>query len=323
METPHFDLVDITRAIQKRFRFIVIITLIAAFIGAAFCLIKKNKYEASTRFLVTNPLYGDHNYLFRNIETRLVDYNGGDDDLDRVTAFANSDTVRDLIIRKCQFQTVYKADINNPRGHAYLMNIFNKNFNIKRTEYKEMVITYIAYDSATAANVANTSVDVLEEMYRRYYSSIRQGIYNSIYNKLQDIDSQVTALTDTLAGLRDKYKIYSIISPDRQTIESSDVKGTGGSGYGWAIEQVQNIEAVKDRLVSDRAKYVSLLNEFSASFTNDMRFLKVVTRALPPVDPKGPGLLLTAVIAALLGAFFSIIYVLLMAYYRMINSIQR
>lgn len=286
-------------------------------------MVKKNKYKADTRFLVTNPLYGDHNYLFRNHETRFVDYNGGDDDLDRVTAFANSDTVRDKIIRKCQFQTVYKADINDPRGHAYLMTIFNKNFNIKRTEYKDMEISYTAYDSVTAANVANTSVQVLEEMYRQYYSSIREGVYNSIKNKLKDVDSQVTALTDTLAGLRDKYKIYSIISPGRQTIINSDVKGSGGSGYGWAIEQVQNIEAIKDQLVSDRAKYVSILNEFAASFSDDMRFLKVTTRAIPPVDPKGPGLLLTIVIAALVGAFFSTIYILLIAYYRMINSIQR
>ncbi len=323
MDTLHFDLVDIVRAIQKKFRFILIITIITAILGGIFYAVKNKKYKADSRFLVTNPLYGDHNYLFRNHETRFVDYNGGDDDLDKVTALANSDTVRDRIIRNCQFQEVYKSDINTPKGHAYLMDIFNKNFNIRRTEYKDMEVSYTAYDSTTAANVANMSVKVLEEVYRNYYVSIRQGVYNSIKHKLADVDSQVNSLTDTLAQLRDQYKIYSLISPSREGMLGGDVKGSGGPGYGKAMEVVQNIEATKDQLVTDRAKYASILNEFSASFNEDMRFLKVITRATPPVDPKGPGLLITVIVAALLGVFFSVIYVLLMAYYRMINSIQR
>jgi len=323
MDTLHFDLVDIVRAIQKKFRFVLIITIVAAILGGIFYAVKHKKYKADTRFLVTNPLYGDHNYIFRTHETRFVDYNGGDDDLDKVTAFANSDTVRDKIIRKCQFQQIYKDDINSPQGHAHLMEVFNKNFNIKRTEYKDMEISYIAYDSVTAANVANTSVEVLEEMYRSYYAGIRQGIYNSIKHKLADVDSQVNAYTDTLARLRDQYKIYSIISPARETMTTGEVKGAGGSGYGKAMEQVQNIEATKDQLVTDRAKYVSILNEFSASFNDDMRFLKVTTRAIPPSGPNGPGLMLTLIVAALLGLFFSVMYTLLMAYYKMINSIKR
>lgn len=323
MDTLHFDLVDIVRAIQKRFRFIVIIAIIAGILGAVFFMVKKKKYTATVDFLVTNPLYGDHNYLFRNIETRLVDYNGGDDDLDKVTAFANSDTVRDRIIRNSQFQVIYNADITDPRGHDFLMDIFNKNFNIKRTEYKNMEISYTAYDSVTAANVANMSVKVLEEVYRNFYVSIRQGIYNSLQHQLVAVDSQVNVLTDTLARLRDQYKIYSIISPNRQTMSSGEVKGSGGSGYGKAIELIQNIEATKDQLVSDRAKYVSLLNEFSASFNEDMRFLKVIGKATPPTSPKGPGLVFTVVVGALLGLFFSVMYVLLMAYYKMVNSIHR
>ncbi len=322
MDTLRFDLVDIVKAIQKKFRFILIMTIIAALLGVVFCLVKKKKYKAATRFLVANPLTGDHNYLFRNHETRFVDYNGGDDDLDRVTAFANSDTVHDRIIRNCQFQIVYNADINTPKGHAFLMDIFNKNFNIKRTEYKDMEISYMAYDSVTASNVANMSVKVLEEVYRNYYASIRQDIYNSIKHKLADVDSQVNVLTDTLGRLRDQYKIYGIISPTRQTMINGDVKG-GGNGYGKALEVVQNIEATKDQLVEDRAKFASILNEFSASFNEDMRFLKVISKADPPMDPKGPGLLITAIVAAMLGLFFSVVYVLLMAYYKMVNSIQR
>jgi len=323
MTTPYFDLVDIIRAIQKHRRFIIIVTVVAAILGALFFAVRKKKYKAEAKFLVTNPLYGDRNYLFRNRDTRFIDFFGGDDDLDKVTALAGSDTVRDRIIRNCQFQEVYKSDINDPKGHAYLMTIFNKNFNIKRTEYKDMEVSYIAYDAQTAANVANMSVQVIEEMYRSYYTNIKQSVEKSITGKVTQLDSSIEALTDTLATMRDKYKIYDIISPSRENIISGEIKGGGGAGYGKAIEEIQNIESIKDQYVTDRARYISELNEFAASTNSSMRFLKTITTAEPPLNPNGPGLLLTAVIAALLGFFFSVIYIVLMAYYRMLNMVER
>ncbi|MGN6569386.1 MAG: Wzz/FepE/Etk N-terminal domain-containing protein [Flavipsychrobacter sp.] len=322
MTTPYFDLVDIIRAIQKHRRFIIIVTVVAAILGALFFAVRKKKYKAEAQFLVTNPLYGDRNYLFRNRDTRFIDFFGGDDDLDKVTALAGSDTVRDRIIRNCQFQEVYKSDINDPKGHAFLMNIFNKNFNIKRTEYKDMEVSYIAYDAQTAANVANMSVKVLEEIFRSYYTNIKKSVETSIANKVTQLDSSINALTDTLAAMRDQYKIYDIISPARQNIITGDIKG-GGAGYGKAIEEIQNIESVKDQYVSDRARYISELNEFAASTNSSMRFLKVITPAEAPLNPSGPGLMLTIVVAALLGLFFSVIYTVLMAYYRMLNTVER
>lgn len=322
MTTPYFDLVDIIRAIQKHRRFIIIVTVVAAILGGLFFAVRKKKYKAEAKFLVTNPLYGDRNYLFRNRDTRFIDYFGGDDDLDKVTALAGSDTVRDRIIRNCQFQEVYKSDINDPKGHAYLMGIFNKSFNIKRTEYKDMEVSYIAYDAQTAANVANMSVQVLEEVFRSYYTGIKKSVETSIANKVTSMDSAIGALTDTLANMRDKYKIYDIISPARENVITGDIKG-GGAGYGKAIEEIQNVESIKDQYVSDRARYISELNEFAASTNGSMRFLKMTSRAEAPINPSGPGLMLTIIVAALLGFFFSIIYIVLMAYYRMLNTVER
>jgi LPS O-antigen subunit length determinant protein (WzzB/FepE family) len=322
MANPTFDLVDVIRTIQKKKRFIIIITVIALALGGLFLLVKKKKYKAEARFLVNNPLYGDRNTLFRSFETRYVDYFGGDDDLDKITAFANSDTVRDLIIRKCQFQEIYKQDINTPKGHAALMGIFNRNFNLKRSEYKDMEVTYIAYDAQTAATVANTTFDVLEATYRYYYKSMKEGLYTSINDKLKQVDSTINVLTDSLANMRERYNIYSIISPTRQNVIYSDVKGSG-KGFGKAIEQVQNIEAVKDQLVTDRAHYISNLNEFSASENDAIGMLKLITRALPPQSPSGAGVQMVLLASACLGLFFSTMYVLMMAYFRKLNEVVR
>ena len=122
--------------------------------------------------------------------------------------------------------------------------------------------------------------------------------------------------------MRDRYGIYSLISPARRDMVGGEMKG-GGKGYGKAIEQIQNIESIKDQLVTDRAHYISTLNEFSATENSAMEFLKVITRALPPTSPTGAGPVMILAVAAFLGIFFSSIYVLLMAYFHKLNAVVR
>jgi uncharacterized protein involved in exopolysaccharide biosynthesis len=122
--------------------------------------------------------------------------------------------------------------------------------------------------------------------------------------------------------MRDQYGIYSIISPSRQNMLVSELKG-GGKGYGRAIEELQNIESIKDQLVADRAHYISALNEFYATTNSALEFVKVITRALPPLNPAGLSMTMTLIAAALLSFFFATLYVLLMAYYRKLNAIER
>ena len=323
MTTPSFDLVDVIRTIQKQKRFIIVITVAAMVVGGLFYAVKKKKYKADATFFVNNPLYGDRNTLFRSTETRYVDYFGGDDDLDKITALGNADTVKDRIIRRCDFDKIYKfGDMNNVTAHAMYMSTFAKNFNLKRSEYKDITVSYIAYDPKTAAGVANMAEDVLEETFRQYYTSMKEGMVASIHSKVVQLDSTIKVLTDTLAAMRDKYGIYSIISPARQNVISGDMKG-GGKGYGMAVEEIQNIESVKDQLVSDRAHYISVINEFSAAANSSMTYLKVISRATPPTSPTGASLKMIVLVAGCLGLFFSIMYVLMIAYYRKLNAVIR
>jgi len=321
MPTPTFDLIDVIKTIQKQKRTILLITLACMACGAIMVGVKKKKYKDTTRFFVNNPLYGDRSTLFRNVEQRYVDYFGGDDDIDRVTALLSSDTVVDKIIRRCDFDKIYKLDINTPKGNQELKNIFNKNFKLKRSEYKDIEVSFVAYEPATAATIANTTVATVEESFRAYYTNMKMGMYQSIADKVKEMDSSINIYSDSLANMRDRYGIYSIISPARANVIVSDVKP--GKGLGKGIEQIQNIESIKDQLVTDRAKYYSLLNEFSTTTNSNMSYIKVTTRALPPVSPSGISMPIMAAIGAFLGLFFSTTLVVLLAYYKLLNAVVR
>jgi hypothetical protein len=75
--------------------------------------------------------------------------------------------------------------------------------------------------------------------------------------------------------------------------------------------------------VTDRAKYISIINEFNVASNNNMTYLKMTTRATPPNSPAGPSLLIVLIVTGGLGLFFSVLYALVVGYYRILMAVER
>lgn len=321
MTTPRFDLVDIAQTIRHRRRFILIATILTVLVGILFTFVRKNKYKAQAEFFLSNPLYADRNYLFRSHDMHFVDFFAGDDDIDKIIVTAESDLVKDKVIANLGLAKAYDCDMSKPEDRNKLKSLYNKRFNIKRSEYRHLIVDYTDTDPERSAAVVNEHIRVTEEVYRQYYNTIKGYAYNSIKDKIDEMDSTINTMTDTLSLLRDKYKIYDIISPSRSTV-SGEIRSASANGYG--VEEIQNVSSIKDQLVIDRAKYISLLNEFSTGTKEgETKFIQVTNTAVPPTDPVGLGLVLTVIACALIGFFFSTLYILLVTYYRIIISVQR
>lgn len=324
MSTPRFDLVDIAQTLRRRQRLIIIVTVLAAVLGAVFSLIRKKKYEAKADIIMTNPLYTDRNNLFRANEMRFVDYFGGDDDADRVLVIAESDTVREMVAQRLNLADAYKLDMSKADDRGKLKGIFKKNYKVNRTEYKTCEIFYTDTDPDRASAVVNESIKASEEIFRGYYVHMRNKVHASINEKMTEMDSTISSLTDTLATLRNQYGIYDIIAPGRMNVMSGSIKSNGSSNFGKGVEQIQNIESIKDQLVADRARYYSLLNEFSTgNKANDLSLIQWITPATAPTDPKGLGTVMMVIACALLGFFFAALYVLISVYYRLLITAER
>ncbi len=226
MSTPRFDLVDVTQTLRNRRRLIIIVTAIAAVLGAAAFLVSKREYKAEASFLMANPLYTDKNNIFQGKEVTFVDYFAGDDDVDRLMTLTESDTIKYVVARKLGLAEAYKLDMSKPRDVEKLRDIFKDNYKVTRTEYNSCTLTYVDTDPARAAAVVNECVKVIEEIFRSYYVAQRQKVIVSIQRKITEMDSTVNVLTDTLAVLRDRYNIYDIMSPGRENIILSSTLGS-------------------------------------------------------------------------------------------------
>jgi len=322
MSTPRFDLVDITQTLRKRRRFIIIITILAAIVGGLFFMVKKKKYVGKTEFLVSNPLYSDRVNMFGAANNKM-DYFGDEDDIDKVVALSESDTVMMQVLKGAGLDTAYKLDMNDRQALDDLKSLYQKNVDLKRTETRMMELTYTDVNPDRAARVANEAEKQLEHAYRGIYIGMRTSVHNSLKNKMHEQDSIINALTDTLAKLRDESGIYDVISPNRDNIMVGTVRGNG-KNLGRNVELIQNYESLKDMTVSDRAKISSLLQQYTTGTdVNDMSFFQIVTVAKPPVDPKGPGLMIILISSIFLGFFFSSVYILLVTYYRELIAVER
>lgn len=321
MSSSGLRLTDVVDSVRKHKSLIAVITVVSAIAGALFYLAGPKKYEAKTEFVVRNPLYGDRNNLY-NYETKFIDYFANEDDVDRVMLMAGSDLVQSQVIKNMHLAEAYFLDPSTRKGEQQLERRFAKNFNITRTEYKDLVLSYIDTDPDRAAKVANECIKVLESTYSGFYRDMRVGMYESINAKIRDEDSVIQYLTDTLIRLRTMYGIYDIISPSRYNLMLGAMKGTG-SKSAEGIEMVQNYESLKDQLVSDRAKQTTLVNQFkTGNNDNQLPMLKVVTVAKDPVSPKGIGGMYTVLACMILGFFFSTMLMSFVDYY-LINSTKK
>jgi uncharacterized protein involved in exopolysaccharide biosynthesis len=322
MSTPRFDLVDIVQTIRQRRRFVLIVTAVAAVIAAGVAFTSKKKYSSKAQFFIANPLLTDRNAMFGGGGGQL-DYFATEDDIDRVIALLESDTVVVRAINESGYAADQKLDLQQPEQLAKAKAMFLKNIHIKRTEYTMVEVSFTDEDAQRSAHIANTTVRVLEEAYRGFYRARKVAILTSLENKFREQDSTINSLSDTLAVLRDESGIYDLISPNRNNLVTSSMSPKGAN-MGRYVEYIQNVEAIKDGIVIDQTRIATLMQQFSTGTgEEELNMFHIISNARPPLDPKGPGLVITLTIGILLGLFFSSLYVLLTTYYKKIITVER
>ncbi len=312
MSDQGLRITDVIKSIRKHKTVIIFMSVAAAVAGAVFHIAGPKKYEAKTEFVVRNPMYADRNFIY-NADTKLIDYFANEDDIDRVMLMSEADIVQGKVIANMNLGQAYGIDVSNRKGAEQLSRKFSKSYNITRTEYKSLLLAYTDVDADRAAAVANECVSVLENAYNEYYKEMRKGMYTSLLDKISEEDSVVNVLTDSLVKIREEYGVYDIVNPARYNLMMSGVKEGTHKNYARGLEIVQNIESLKDELVTTRARQTTLVNQYKTGNKIDqLPLLKVVTVAKPPVSPKGIGGMYMVLACAFVGFFFSTIFMVFM-----------
>lgn len=320
---PRFDLVDIVQTLQRKLKFIILVAVAAAVVGAIFHFIGKKEYKAKSTFFVASANYNDRTNIFRSEHSQFIDYFAKEDDVDKIIAIAKSDSLKRSVILKCGLDKVYKKDASKPADMSAMVSKFDSKYDVRRDEYTSMEVSFKDEDPKVAALVANEIVNTMSDMYGGFFAGLRGHIRTSISSKIAELDSSIAVFTDSLGNLRERYQLFDLVSPARKNVISGNLKSSA-PGFGRGVEEIQNVESVKDQLVIDRAGYISTLNEFSTS-TNQaaLPMLHILSKANEPTRDDGLGLIVTIVVCGALGFFFICLWILLITYFRAILNTPR
>ncbi|MBW7912987.1 MAG: hypothetical protein H3C54_04640 [Taibaiella sp.] len=308
MSNPRFDLVDIIQTLRKHGKLLLIAIIASAMLGGLFYVFGKKNYKAEADFIISNPLYADRNNLFRNRDTRFVDYFGGDDDLDRVLVIASSDTLRNTVAEQLNLWDAYKLDRTKPEDRLKMKEIFKDKYKMERTEYTTGKVYFEDTDPVRAAAVANLSIEVSENIFRSYYLKMKNNVANSVRERIDEIDRRIMEITE-----------------EQVELGKNMSKGFGTEEYVKQQTKATETAVLKEQLIKDKANNISILNELLTGVdSNDQnRYVQVITPATPPEKPAGIGMVLTVIGAAFFGFFFVAIYLLIITYYRLLINVER
>lgn len=305
-----FDLFDIVRIGIAWRKKIIIFSLAVAFIAAIFFFFQKNYYNAYGSFFTGSSVMSGRINLFRETSQEWIDYFGGENEVDRAYVIGNSAQVISYLIEKFEMRAHYKIDKDDKEAMKKTYKKFTKNFSINRSGFKHIEINFEDEDQNLCHEVVNAAINRIESQIRELYISINKQLALSLDVRRDSISNELALITDSLVNMRVKYNIYDLIAPGRKNLISFNAKGSGIE-YARGVEEVQNLEEIKDKLTMDRAKYMSLSNEFKTATFDGFPMLHVTQWASPGSPKAGPmrtvGVLSAFLIAFVFGLILAIV----------------
>lgn len=315
----NLDLVDFIRFGWKRKKIILGFAIVAAVIAAVFMVLKKNTYKAYGAFFPASSAISGRVNVFRDFNQEWVDLFGEDNEVDRVYVIGNTSNIISQLVEEFDMYEHYGfEDKDDPDAKRKTFKKFVKNYSFSRTGYKHIEVTFEDEDKELGAKVVNAAMNFSEKELKKVYINGHSQLATAIEKRSDSLTKEIGTLTDSLVQLRMSSGVYDLISPGRKNTISGKMNGSG-ERFARAVEEIQVIEEVKDRLVIEKGKYAALSNEFRALVHYDIPLIHVVQWASPSGQKAGPYRTLT-VIGVGLGAFIFAWFLLVLFEYVIRNK---
>ncbi len=284
----NLDLIDFIRFGLKRKKLIIGFALLAAIIAAGFMMFKKNTYRAYGAFFPASSVISGRVNIFREFNQEWVDLFGEENEADRAYVIGNTSNVISQLVEEFDMYKHYGLDPKkDPDAKRKTFKKFVKQYSFNRTGFKHIEVTFEDDDKELGAKVVNAAINFTEKELKKIYINGHSQIAIALEKRTDSLSSQILKLTDSLVALRTQSGIYDLISPGRKNLVTMRASGSG-EGYARALETIQEVEEVKDRLVIEKGKYVALANEFKTLVHYDIPMLHVVQWASPSGQKAGP-----------------------------------
>jgi uncharacterized protein involved in exopolysaccharide biosynthesis len=273
---PSFNLIDIMQLLKKSWRFCLSVSIISAMAASIVILLMKPQYKSSVTLLAGNPLLSDKARIFnQQIKDLYADFGNGDD-IDRIQAFAETNSTLENVINKNLELFVYYKSIDT--NAISVVKYLRKDLTYIKTEKDQLIISCQLTDKVLAAKIVNDIVNQVE-------LQAQQMMQNNKLLIIQKLDSTTNALKENYANLE---KNNISIDPAKKTLIAAE--------QATIINQIDQIQKTNQ--------------EYKLALATQPNFIQVMEKAVPAIETSWPNKPLIIAVAAILGFVFSALLVL-------------
>ncbi|MBT8234046.1 MAG: hypothetical protein HKO66_03735 [Saprospiraceae bacterium] len=207
MQNQNESLLDIILLLFKWWKQIIGASFLAAVITAGISLMLPNYYEASTQFYAASPDLAQPSPLGNMPESKRI--YGNDNDIDRLISISKSNTVSNYLIDSFDLYNHYEIKEDDPKGKYKLLLKLEKHFEITKTKYDAIKLSFEDKVPETAAAMANATRNKVDELARTMIKSSQENLLNAYKRNVTNKQLQYDAISDSLYYTRNKYNIFN------------------------------------------------------------------------------------------------------------------
>lgn len=207
MQNHNESLLDLFVLLYKWRKHIIGASLLTAIVAAGISLILPNYYEASTQFYAASPDLAQPTPL-GNLPNNLRIY-GNDNDIDRLISIAKSNVVSNYLIEEFKLYDHYEIDIDDEKAKYKLLLKFDKAFEITKTKYDAIKLSFEDKDPEVAANMANAARKKIDLLARQMIKESQNKLLTSYKANVSAKQKEYNSIADSLTMARVKFNIFN------------------------------------------------------------------------------------------------------------------
>jgi capsular polysaccharide biosynthesis protein len=307
-----FNLVAALRIILKWKNHILVLTLASGIIAALFSIFVMDEWYLSWSTLYpTNMSRSVRNEIFGESVTN-VDYYGGKQEVNRVLTIANSNPVIDFVIDSFHLAEHYGVPRTKKFWRTIVRKKLEKKYTAIKTERDAVEISLYDTDPKFASDVVNEVVKKVDDLNKRYVESAKTKQYGALSKEILKVQSDVSVLSDSIAGIGEKYNIKVSVGTDgTMIIDGKDYK---------AVQLYKQVLSKQTNASRELNNLINIQGQLSVAGQNTESSLFVLEEAFPAERREKPVRSLVVLISVLITAFVSVIGVLLIEQIRDIKA---
>ena len=316
---------SLLRFLARKWKLLALVFVVAAVLAfAASCFIKPHFKSTAVIFAPrTNSVSKILTAEETNNERLDIKAYAIEEETEQMMEILNSRELKDILIKKYNLVQHYELDTASKYWQTKLYKNLEESYQVKRTKYGAISITFEDKDVKMACTIANDVVDLLDTLKRRIENERAQAAYIAMQKQLEAVNAEIDRVDDSIKVIME-HGVYDFESQSERVMQQWAIAVAQGNTAGQARLQAEldklatwgpKAEALHDLQFSFR-EYQSLVKQkmldAKMDLENNVPTKFVLERAIVADKKCYPKKSLITLIAALSALMVTVIILLFM-----------